>query len=330
MRTTDNNSRQDSGDQIGQLVRLAGRRETVPVKREERVKATVRGLWREEVRRRSRRRLTYWTAGLAAALLLAGLRLGIWERPPTEAPPPEILVATVDTATGTFTLPSSTAPVVGRRLARDAVLGTGADGRLALRLDGGLALRLAAGTRLRIASASVLHLEQGALYVDSQPGDETVEIHTRFGVARNVGTRFEVRLGDDSLRLRVREGKVTLDRDGSRHEAEAGVELTADADGVSRQPVAPYGRAWDWVVEMAPAFDLEGRTLAEFLDWLARETGWQVRFRDPSATQPPSTVILSGPVVNLDPEETPRAVLATCGLTPRLDGGTLWIEPFRR
>ncbi len=82
MKSTETSSRPDSGDQIGELVRLAGRRETVPVQREERVKAAVHGLWSDEVRRRSRRRLAYWTAGLAAAVLLAGLRLGIWERSP--------------------------------------------------------------------------------------------------------------------------------------------------------------------------------------------------------------------------------------------------------
>ena len=39
-----------------------------------------------------------------------------------------------------------------------------------------------------------------------------------------------------------------------------------------------WGQAEYWVVGIAPAFDIEGRPLADFLGWVSRETGWSLDF----------------------------------------------------
>ena len=56
-------------------------------------------------------------------------------------------------------------------------------------------MRLDADTRLGLVSGSVLELHRGAVYVDSGALAQRLEIRTPFGIARNVGTRFDVRLG---------------------------------------------------------------------------------------------------------------------------------------
>ena len=58
-------------DDIATLVRLAGKRRAVPDERAERVRSAARAQWRQEVRRRSRRRYAWYAAGLAAAASLA-------------------------------------------------------------------------------------------------------------------------------------------------------------------------------------------------------------------------------------------------------------------
>ncbi len=69
------------------------------------------------------------------------------------------------------------------------------------------------------------------LQVDSRGSPGSIEIRTALGTARDVGTRFEVRLGDGALRVRVRDGVVEVDHAGETHEAGAGAELTLDAAG---------------------------------------------------------------------------------------------------
>ncbi len=57
------------------------------------------------------------------------------------------------------------------------------------------------------------------------------------------------------------------------------MELVAAARGDITRAEAPVtGADWDWVTLAAAPFDLDGRTLAEFLAWVAREGGWDVSF----------------------------------------------------
>jgi ferric-dicitrate binding protein FerR (iron transport regulator) len=218
-------------------------------------------------------------------------------------------------------------PRPGDPLAPGASLETGADGRAALSLADGTSLRIDSGTRVRLLSGPTLDLEQGAIYLDSGPGQNRrafLEVRTKWGVVRDIGTQFEVRLTGDAMWLSVREGLATLARSGRSFAAPAGTRLVAGATGVESR--ALEGPDWSWVLAIAPSFEMEGRTLADYLDWLSRETGWRVEFADPAIARESSTIVLHGSVAELRPDETPAAVLPTCGLRHRLSDGTLLIE----
>jgi hypothetical protein len=212
------------------------------------------------------------------------------------------------------------------------------EGRAALRLAGGAEIRLDGGTRLRLRSAAVLELERGAVYVDSG-ADSAAErgsggglaVRTPAGVVRDVGTQFEVRLpaaGDPALRVRVRSGAVEVDRGGDVYPAAAGTELTVGADGsVTRGAVATHGDPWAWAIGAAPRFAIEGRTLAEFLAWVARETGREIRFADPGLEPAAGGIVLHGTLGEATAEEAPAVVLPGAGLRGRIDGGVLVVTP---
>ena len=68
------------------------------------------------------------------------------------------------------------------------------------------------------------------------------------------------------------------------------------------------------------------RTLAEYLDWITRETGWRVEYAEPAIARDASTIVLHGSITGLRPDQTPLAVLPTCGLRHRMTDGTLTIE----
>jgi ferric-dicitrate binding protein FerR (iron transport regulator) len=216
----------------------------------------------------------------------------------------------------------------GARLATGTVISTSGTGRAAVLLDGGPSLRLDVDSRLRLDAAGRVALERGAVYVDSQ-GGASVVVATPWGVVEERGTQFEVRLVPDALRVRVREGAVSLAAgaegdSGQAWDAPAGQELTLGADGrLRRGAVAFHGDAWSWVQEIAPPFELEGRSLGEFLGWVSRETGWHVRWREPGRAAAAGSTILHGSIEGLPPEQALAAVLPTCGLAHRLEGGTV-------
>ena len=61
----------------------------------------------------------------------------------------------------------------------------------------------------------------------------------------------------------------------------AGTEVLIDRDQhVTRTDVESAGPHWSWTETMAPEIDIENRPLAEFLEWVARETGRKLVIAD--------------------------------------------------
>lgn len=315
-------------DPLARLLRAAGPRPEVPKERAARVRRAVRSEWQRAVRRR---RIVRWSFALAplaaAALLFLVLRTGV-------EPASAGVVATLESATGPVRLEQpgtrrAQALDLGAELSGGASLSTPSGCRAALRLAGGASLRLDAETHVRLLAAGTVQLDRGAVYIDTEGVKDAapVEVRTRHGIARDVGTQFEVRLGESALRVRVREGRVDLSREGRVESAQAGTELNLDAAGqYARREIALNGPEWGWVQEAAPPFELEGRTLGEFLAWVARETALEVRWTNPDQRSNVLSVRLHGSVRGLTPREACDAVLASCGLEFSEENGSILIQ----
>ena len=322
-------------DSIARLLEQAGPRPIPPEERAGRVRETVRAHWRTEVGAAPRRRTPIWVAAFlaVAAAVVAAVTWGLWshgQRPSVAEAPIAVLLkseGSIRLVDAAQVHDDGAPPRIGDALQAGSTIESGADGRAALSLADGTSLRIDSGTRVRLLSGPTLDLEQGAIYLDSGRGQNRrafLEVRTKWGVVRDIGTQFEVRLTDDAVWLSVREGLATLARSGRSFAAPAGTRLVAGATGVESR--ALEGPDWSWVLAMAPSFQMEGRTLADYLDWLSRETGWRVEFADPAIARESSTIVLHGSVAGIRPDETPAAVLPTCGLQHRLSDGTLHIE----
>jgi ferric-dicitrate binding protein FerR (iron transport regulator) len=205
----------------------------------------------------------------------------------------------------------------GEPVAAGMTLQTGPAARVALRLSGGGSLRMDVDTRLRLISATDVSLESGMVYLDSGRSGAhagAVSVHTPMGLVRETGTQFEVRVEKAILRVRVREGSVHLDGSAGSHEAGRGEELQVEGPRFSRRPAPLQGATWDWVQGIAPEFDLEGRSLSGFLDWVSRETGRNIRYADDRTARAAAAHRLHGSVEGLTPEQALEAVLPASGL----------------
>ena len=288
------------------------------------------------MRARARRIAIGWSLGAvaAAALVLVGVRLAHRDDGRVESPRHEL--ATIDALSGAVRLLSSTAPAaeptpfqIGDRVQEGDGVDTTGGGLAALRLAGGASVRVDRGTRLRLLSDDTLALDAGRIYVDSgdSRGARSLEIRTAVGVARDIGTRFEVQLTGLALRLRVRDGLVRLSQNRQSHDAQPGDELTLDENGsVVRRTVPVFGADWAWAVALAAPFNLEGRSLRDFLLWIAGENGWQVRYADAAVEEKALTTILHGSIQGLTPEEALSAVLPASGVAHRLENGMLLVQ----
>jgi hypothetical protein len=316
---------------LAELLRRVGPRPAPSEDARRRVHAATRAAWQAKLGERRRRRThrVVWTIAAAAALVAAVL----WLRP--SGPQHAVVFATVEIARGGASVaiaPSGEGRplAVGDELRPGATVTTAADGALALRTAAGHSLRVAAGSTLRVLSASGLALPAGTAYVDAAPRDAAVErlsVATPFGMVSHVGTRYEIRVTERALRVRVRDGLVHVVAKDETHDATTGVSLVVDAAGqVERSATEIVGPSWDWVAATAPAPAIDGRRLEEFLRWVSRETGLTVTWTDPELHERSRGIVLAGSIEGLTPGEALYAVLPTCGLAHRIEASELIVE----
>jgi hypothetical protein len=205
-------------------------------------------------------------------------------------------------------------------------------GRVAFRL-GTTSVRLDTSSRVALASTGRLALERGAVYLDAQTpsAGRALTVGTPFADVFEIGTQFEVRLLDDYMRVRVREGAVVLRRGESARTVAAGEEASLTRDGALQVgPMARQDPSWAWVLAVAPPFRLEGNSAASFLRWTTRETGLALRWAGPEVAAAAESIVLHGDATGVPPDQAPAAVLPTCGLSYRLDNGTLVVSRLER
>ena len=264
---------------------------------------------------------------LAAALLLA-FGLGTWWLISRGAASP--VVARVEATRGAVAVaagPREGSPLAaGEAVERGTlVCASGTTSGAALRLAGGAELRLVGESCVRLVTGDEVALERGGVFADTGGVDGVgLAVHTPFGTVRDIGTRFAVRLLDDAVAVRVRDGAVIV---ADRHRAGPGEELLVGRDGrVERRAARSWSADGEWVPGAAGGFAIEGRTLAELLDWAAAENGWRLRYADPGLEADAGEIVLHGDLGELRPDEAPFAVLPGAGLEGRLDGGVLVVS----
>ncbi len=255
------------------------------------------GEMRSKTRSKARSKTRSKTVWLLAAAVLAVLALGWWSA--RLAPVPEsVVVATVIAVDGSGTTVDGRSLVLGDQVRAGETLVVAPSASTAgLRLPSGHSLRLLPGTRLALASATRLELAVGRIYLSSNaPGErddslQRVDVVTRAGVVTEIGTQFEVEVPQardlsgtqtPQLLVRVREGAVEIQlaatvNDAAPVSVRAGAEVAVDQQGrFLHREISTYGDEWTWILDTAPPFELDGRTVAELLSWFARETGRQL------------------------------------------------------
>lgn len=273
-------------DALAELLRIAGPRPKVAEDVKARVRATVHTEWQSEVARRRRTRIIRIASALAAAAVLAGVLLF---RPVTTVTPLPQTGTTIETA--------------GEPTSIDW---------------GGASLRLDHDTRIRLESDRVAVLTSGAVYYSSSGDSGGVEIRTRLGSVRDIGTQFEVRLDDTTLRVRVREGRVDL----RGTIADAGTELIATAATIETREITRSGPEWAWAERAAPPVVIEGMTLGEVVSHVAREKGLELEWRADAGARAKR---LHGRIP-LSPDEALEAATAAGGVTYAIAPGRLIVQ----
>lgn len=304
----------EQGDSVARLMILAGPRAAIPAELQARVYAKTLEAWRnnQPVPGPVTRVLKIaMPLALAASILLAVtflLRPGL-----VDAPLVGVIVR-INVAPGTH------APSVrkGDTVRAGDTLHTADGTLLSILLPEGTSLRLASNTSLQLDEQRGFTLLAGEIYADSGhlvSGTSALEIRTGLGLITDVGTQFLVSYRDEVLNIAVREGRVDVRNTHATYATPAGSRLTLQAAGdVVRGDISATDNAWNWVVDVAPAFDIENRSLLEFLTWVSRETGKELIFTDKKSRDAAMTAVLHGSIRGFTPLEAVTSVVPTTAL----------------
>jgi ferric-dicitrate binding protein FerR (iron transport regulator) len=317
---------------IERLIKLAGERDMPTPQGMERARLAAQESWARMLGERApapRRSRIGSMLGLAVAAGFAALAMFTWTQRTAPAAPE--LVARISTLTGDASLRKDRDEVVAR-VALPVHSGTTlstSEGRVALTFGDSLSLRIDRQTRLRFDGRYQVTLLEGALYVDSGGINAVpaLRIETPAGVVRHVGTQFQVQVTGNTTRVRVREGRVLLERaSGAPTDIAAGDELRVTGHELRWQRSLPsFGAEWEWSAGIAPALAIENRPLAEFLAWMAREHGWQIQYADETLQHRTLDVRLHGSLEQLDSAAMLERVAMVTGVNLAAREGVLWV-----
>lgn len=192
---------------------------------------------------------------------------------------------------------------------------TGQNGGLSISLANGESLRLDASTKLTVLTGNQFRLIEGRIYADTGEfvyRDKGLIIETSLGTVTDVGTQFSVHEKGQVLDVAVREGRVDVVDGAREHIAVAGERVILEPGmAASVSTLDSHDTYWEWVTDLSPSFDIENRSLLDFLRWAARETGRELEFEDNELRMAAMRTDLHGSVQGFSPTDAVAAVLAT-------------------
>lgn len=338
--TTDEEMKLDE-EAMARLLRIAGPRAEIPEDTESRVYARVLKEWQSSTEtpdgarvydlvHRTWRRDAVLAATkrwiLPIALAASAALIATFISQPEQASP--VAVGTV--AKVVSPAAGGSAYTLGDEIFLGTTIETGEGEGLSFLLARNESLRLGENSTIRVDAGDQFTLMSGRVYADTGEfvyRDGGLRIVTAFGAVTDIGTQFAVSVEDDLLDVAVREGRVDVRRDSHKYIAMSGERITLKEQGdVSVEPLALTADYWNWTTDLVPVFDIEGRSLMDFLKWVARESGRILFFEDSELRMAAMRTDLHGSISDFSPLQALESVLATTTFRYRLESDSIVIE----
>lgn len=291
------------------------------------VRGAVEAEWQAVTRQRMRRRRFVSLAAAATILLALAIVINVVQVPTVQP----VQVAAIDRSIGSIYVLGAQSELEPTddlsSISAGQTIVTGADSGLGLEWGAGGSLRVGEDSKITFVATGEIELVSGAVYFDSigMPENETLLVRTGHGDVTHVGTRYIVMSGQDELTVSVRDGRVVVD--GLHHDATVEEGQRVDLVGSAMPAVlniSAYGDDWAWVEATAPTKSFDGELVLTLLEWVAYETGLELRIDGPTAVRVVNDFHLIGDY-DSEPRVALRQGLTAAGLKFRIEDGVIII-----
>jgi hypothetical protein len=132
------------------------------------------------------------------------------------------------------------------------------------------------------------------------------------------------RVGADELVISVREGVVSIDGHVTAR-ASAGQQFAISGSGELSISETNGIDDWEWVEDATPAVNLNGRFVAEALEWVSRESGRSISYASEGAEMLANQARLRGDM-ELPPTRALEIFMMTVDLNARIEGEVIVVS----
>lgn len=317
-------------EMLESLFRHASSRQRAPRDLERKIRAELHAQWSGQVRQhRLRKQVVGWA--IAASVVLAVVVSTDQFRRPD--PVMRDVVASVEKQIGEVysrNRDGETTLLAGNaQLLAGSELSTPADSRFAMSWANGESIRVDQDSRLVVVSKNEISLLSGKLYIDSGGAADrngVLVIQTPSGPVRHIGTRYLTSVTGNQVTISVRDGEVAVGTGEEQTIASQGQKLQFSGHGrYSSSAILTYGEDWRWTELVAPRFNTDGRSIGEFLQWVGRETGREIRYASAEAKLAAGHTRMHGDV-DAEPMRALELMLQTSDLKPQVKDGVILVS----
>ncbi len=331
MNTSDRDHDDRDDEVLEALFRHVSSRQRPPREVEQEIRESLHAEWAQQNRQRRVRKRTLSLAIAAAAILALFALTNTLRQPVNDGQRP--MLATVEKSSGDVFVQGAAEQnsrlLESTKLHRGDVLSTIQAARIALSWSNGESVRIDQNSRVVLISKTEIELLSGSIYVDSAGAiikGKAFRILTPSGPVTHIGTQYITTVAGADVTISVREGEVTIGSGRKKAVAMQGQKLHISEDGQQSISTIPiFGEDWQWTEQVAPGFDMEGRSLKELLDWVARETGRSVAYESTQSEIAAATTRLHGKL-DIAPLRAMELMIQTSDLTAVLHDGVILVS----
>lgn len=337
MSATGDNGAVRNDDAVEVLLGQASPRPNPPSEDEAMIREAVYSEWQAVTgRRRTRKNMTRFAI---AATVLLGVAVSFNTFQNSGVAP--VQVATIAASHGSIQVRGEEAQMHNLNDLTSIMSGqliiTDHDSGIGLAWGNGGSLRVAADTRIEFISDEEVFLHSGQIYFDSTPSEllanntdgsteSSLRILTDHGSVSHLGTQYMTYSSPSELIVSVREGEVSVN--GTYHDEKALAGQQLSFAGSARPQVANFprhGDAWQWVEEVSPEVEIDGRSVDVFLNWVGREIGMPVEYPDEATRQVAQDEVLNAPS-RLESREALAVLVETTDLNWYVEEGVIKVS----
>jgi hypothetical protein len=321
---------------VDQLLAQMGSRTQPNAVQTENSKAAVKAHWQKMVQQKKQQQQKKYLWALAASVLLTAslVIFNLNTVPVTTAP---MQLATVSNYSGDVQIRQKIDNTWHTLQANETVFSnsmfkTTDDSYVALKLTDGSEIRIADNTQLSWSEQTITLL-QGKIYHDTDDALATevapLTIATVNGSVQHIGTRYMVSQNGNDVAVAVRSGSVKLTAANTQTAEELTIEHSQLAKinqqgEVAVEPVTAFDPLWDWTFVAQAGFDLENKSLFQFVQWFAEQSGLTVDWQNHESQT--KRVRLQGNIKNMQPELAINTVFQSTQFNYEIENGVLQIN----